>query len=221
MTKRIQRCQWRWARWRWCSFFRAAAAATTRQSRAPPARSQHGHARERPARPARRAKPAPRAAPARPEAAVVVNSPPSASLPASSAVDQGRRVHRDRSAVLLQDLRSREVGREGRDLHDRRHVRRDVRLHVQPGQGLRLLQDPGRGQHRCPAGVTPQGSMDCGPSRSAWLCNSLRAPSAASTSTRRAPPRSAGASARRRTRRAAHVELRQRHGVAVPARPGC
>ena len=68
-----------------------------------------------------------------------------------------------------------------------------------PANNYACYKIPAAAQTACPAGVTPQGSMDCGTCRSARRATASRAPRAVSISTRAARPRSAGASARRPT----------------------
>ena len=127
-------------------------------------------------------------------------------------------MRRGRSAGLLQDLRSREAGREVRDLHGRR-LRRDVGLQLRPGRELRLLQDSGGGQHGLSGGDARR-RRPTAPSTIACSATARAVCPAAATATRAARRRSATASARRRTRPASAPGAARatRRGPAPPAR---
>ncbi len=131
---------------------------------------------------------------------------------------QGWGVHGHGSAVLLQDVRAAGHRREGRDLHDGRHLRRDVGLLLRPEPGLLLLQDSGDRQRGLSPGVTPQASGRLrGPA-----VHALQQPQRRNWRTvprlgRRAQGRLVRLPAAERVGRP-DLELRERHLLAVPAR---
>ena len=128
-------------------------------------------------------------------------------------------MRRGRPAALLQDLRAREGGREVGDLHDRRHLRRDVGLQLRiRATDFSCYKIPTAANAACPRGRDAAG-----------LAALHRRPTACCATARRRrgrqlqglgrAARPATASARRRTRRAPRTGAAPatRRGLAPPA----
>ena len=95
---------------------------------------------------------------------------------------QGCGVRARGSAVLLQAVRPRERRREVGDVHDGRHLRRDVGLFLRSDSRLLLLQDPGRCQRGLSVGRAPQAGASCDRPGRARSATASRATSAVSIS---------------------------------------
>ena len=90
-----------------------------------------------------------------------------------------------------------------------------------PANDFACYKIPTAANTACPAGVTPQGSMDCGTVPECTSCNSLQGIVGGQYLDSTGAPKVGWCVCQAAERqRAAHVELRERHGVAVPARLG-